>query len=117
MVKTIYIKFFSVGFIYHADAIVFPKGDYDKDELNYQINLFKKISIYDYDIDVNSNDDLISVVTCTRFFGNSDKEFIVSGRLIRENESIKNYSLKKNSNYKEVENILKGDGDDEFESA
>lgn len=112
-------KIFSVNFLDAVDVDSFPSGDYEKSDLKYQIDLFKKLSLYDYDIEVNENDNLISLITCTRFFGNDRYiDFLVNGRLVREGESVNNYSVVKNKkNYAKVENILKGDDDNESEDS
>ena len=106
-------KIFSVDFIDAVDVDMFPKGDYSKEDINYQINLFKENTLYDYDVDVNENDDLVSLITCTRFF-----DFLVNGRLVRDDEKVDNYSVKKNeANYNKVETILKGDDENESDSS
>lgn len=112
-------KIFSVDFIDAIDVDMFPSGEYTKEDLKYQIGLFKDNTLYDYDVDVNENDQLISLITCTRFFGSDQYiDFLVNGRLVREGEKVSNYSMKKNEkNYKKVEKILKGDDDNESDSS
>ena len=74
----------------------------------------KDKSIYDYNVSIDSNDKLISLITCTRFFdGESGVEFAVSGRLVRPGEFMMHYSVYKNNNYKKIEKILGGDLDEE----
>lgn len=112
-------KIFSVDFINAVDVDMFPKGEYSKDDMKYQIDLFKQNTLYNYDVDVNENDSLVSLITCTRLFG-TDKyiDFLVNGRLVRDGEKIDDYSVKKNkSNYKKVETILKGDDENESDSS
>jgi len=107
-------KIFFAGFIYASDVDDFPQGDYSKDEINYQLQMFRENNLYDYDVDVSEDDDFISVITCTRFFGEFEyMDFMVTGRLVRDGEKIDNYSVKKNKNYEKVEKVLKGDGNDE----
>lgn len=112
-------KIFSVDFLDAVDVDSFPSGNYEKSDLKYQIDLFKEHSLYNYDVDVNENDNLISLITCTRFFGNDRYiDFLVNGRLVRKNESVHNYSVVKNKkNYTKVENVLKGDDDNESEDS
>jgi len=107
-------KIFVVSFIDAVDVEMFPIGEYNKQEVSYVIKLLKENSIYDYDIDVNSSDKILMLNTCTRFFG-TDRyiDFFVTGRLVRDDEKINDYSLKKNENYKKVENVLKGDDSNE----
>lgn len=90
--------------LYLIYAIGFYDYTYDESE---SINDSKKIkdyikdvrknSIYDYDIDVNSSDILITVKTCTRYFGlNEKQQFIIDARKVRDNEEIVKYSVKTN---------------------
>ena len=63
----------------------------------------KEDSIYDYDVDVNSSDEIISLITCTRYFGlNGKTQFRVDARKLRENEKIEKYSVSTNQNYDEL---------------
>ena len=112
-------KIFSVDFINAVDVDMFPSGDYTKDDIRYQLDLFKENTIYNYDVDVNENDNLISLITCTRFFGsNKYIDFLVNGRLVREGEKVNDYSVEKNKvNYEKVENVLKGDDNNESDSS
>lgn len=111
-------KIFSVNFIASADTNSFPVvDDYSKEELKTQIDYYKKDSLYKYDVDVNEDDSLISVVTCTRFFGNEQNyDFFVNGRLLRDGEEIDNYKVTTTKNYKNIEKKLKGDGNHEDDS-
>ena len=104
-------KIFSTAFISNSTKYDFPvSNEYSSKEMDEYIKVLKKNSIYDYDVDVNKNDKIISVITCTRFFGLDDNlDFRIVGRLVRENEKLNNYSVKKNKNYEKVEKKLKGD--------
>ena len=107
-------KIFSVAFLPITEINKFPNGEYTKKEINEQIQLLKKRSIYDYNVGIDSNDKLISLITCTRFFaGESGIEFVVSGRLVRPREFMTHYSVYKNDNYKNIEKILGGGLDEE----
>lgn len=111
-------KIFAVDFINAVDVDMFPTGNYSKEDIQYQIDLFQENNLYDYDVDVNADDQLISLITCTRFYGNDNYiDFLVNGRLVRENEKIDNYSVSKTHQYDEVEKILKGDDKNESESS
>ena len=111
-------KIFSVVFLDAVDVDMFPTGNYSKESMQYQIDLFQKNTLFDYDVDVNADDQLISLITCTRFFSNQKYiDFAVNGRLVRENEKINDYSVKKTQNYDQIEKILKGDDDNESESS
>ncbi len=111
-------KIFSVDFINAVDIDMITGDDSLNEDIGYQIDLFKDNTLYDYDVDVNENDKIISLITCTRFFG-TDKfvDFLVNGRLVREGEKIDDYSVKKNDNYTKVENVIKGDDSNESNSS
>lgn len=93
--------------IYKIYAAYF--NDYDTDDLSSMnsskevkkfIDKVKEISIYDYDVDVNEEDKLLTLKTCTRYFGSLEKqEFTIEARLVRKYEQIDKYEVKKNSNY------------------
>lgn len=108
-------KIYAVEFLKEAEHTSFPRhDDYSKDEIKKWSDFFKKESIYDYDVDVGENDKLISLVTCTRFFGSdANMEFYVHGRLLREDEKTNLSKVSKNKNYQKIEKILKGDDNNE----
>lgn len=109
--KDYVFKIFSVGFINKTDAsFIVSYEDATNEEIKTEENIIKKYSFYDYDVDVNENDKIITLTTCTRFYGvDSNVEFFVVGRLLRDNEKIRHYKVTKNSNYNEIEKKLKGD--------
>ena len=111
-------KIFSIGFVSVSNTTSFPyKDDYSLDEMKDHIDILRKNSFFDYDIDVNENDSIVSLITCTRFFGSqNDYEIFVNARLLREGEKIDNYGMKKNNNYDLIQKILKGDEYDEEDS-
>lgn len=108
-------KIFAAGFVDSNRIYQFPASDdVSKEVLKDHIKTVKNISLYDYDIDVNENDKLISLSTCTRFFGSKEKkDFYVYGRLVRDGERINNYNVTKRDNYKKIEKILKGSDENE----
>lgn len=69
----------------------------------------KNQSIYNFDVDVNEKDTLLTLVTCTRFFGDENYSFVIDARKVRNNERIKNYKVSKSKKYKKIYNRLKGD--------
>lgn len=106
-------KIFAVGFL-NENQYFDPFKDYSEESMKKSIDVYKSNSIYDYKLDVKENDNLISLSTCTRFFGKNGKtNFYVVGRMIREGEKIDDYRVSKNNNYKKVEKKLKGDGNNE----
>lgn len=107
-------KIFSVSFADFDELDLFATKDYSKKELNKYIQQSLKESFFKFDIDVNSSDKIISLDTCTRMFGsNSNKQFRVDARLVRDNELKTNYSVSKKSNYKEILDIMEGGEENE----
>lgn len=91
-------KIYAIGFVSTSDEQGYSMSD--KETIKNYIYEAKKNSLYDYDIDVNENDRLISLVTCTRYFGLSGKtQFRVDAREVRKNEKIKKYSVYTTQNY------------------
>lgn len=107
-------KIFGVFFEKEYELDLTYKENYTKEELNEYIKQVKTSSIYDYDVEVDDNDSVITLTTCTRFFGLGDqRKFVVVGRLLRDNEKMDNYEVKTNEKYKEVEKRMKGDEQDD----
>lgn len=96
--------------LYLIYAIGFYDYNYDKAESMTDLNQIasyiktaKKNSIYDYDIDVNENDKLLTVKTCTRYFGAYEKQqFIIDARKVREDEKTVKYEVKTNKNFEDL---------------
>ena len=86
--------------------------------INYRVDILEfNEFINDKILDVNKDDDIISVITCTRFFGIDDrKDFRIVGRLVRDDEKINDYSVKRNRNYVQVEEKMKGDDVDDIDA-
>lgn len=102
-------KVISVGFIYPLDVILLPKNDYSDVEKDKFFSIMKDISIYDYDVDYNKNDEFLNLMTCTRMLGKKNEtDFIVSARKVRVGEKIDDYSVVKNDEYKRIDDALKG---------
>ena len=108
-------KIFSVAFIYGSDATFLPHlDDISIKSMKNFLTILDQNSIYDYDVDVNENDKIISVITCNRIFSDDSKEVIyINGRLLRENEKIKNYGVKKNKKYGILEDLWEDVEDEE----
>lgn len=91
-------KIYAINF-YSAEEDVGESYTDVKDITNY-IDKVRKTSIYDLDVDVNYQDELITLATCTRYFGaTGPKHFKIDARKLRKNEKISNYSVKKSNNY------------------
>mgnify|MGYP002624262546 CR=1 FL=1 len=108
-------KIFSVAFIDGSDATFLPHfDDISSKAMRDYLDILNQNSIYDYDVDVNEKDKIISVVTCNRMFSDDSKEVLyINGRLLRDNEKINNYGVKKNKNYGILEDLWEDVEDEE----
>ena len=77
------------------------------------ISQAEKNSYFDFDVDVNKKDKLLTLITCTRFYGNKDYSFVIEARKVRKKELKINYKVTKKNNYKGIEKILNGDESNE----
>lgn len=121
--KNKYIQYTVDGknYLYKIYGVSIQKGQELNDEenpskenLKKYIQKTKKSSYFDFGLDVNSNDKLITLVTCTRFFGETTEySFVVDARMMRKNEKNKNYNVKETKQYKDIKKKLEGDVDDE----
>lgn len=103
-------KIFAVYFDRQYNLNLYHEGDYSKKELKEFIKKAKEESIYDFSTDVDENDRVISLITCTRMFGaDTSEELVVVGRLVHNGERLSNYNVKENDNYKKIEAVMKGD--------
>lgn len=86
------------------------QGDVSKKYKKNYVKKAKNNSYFDMDVDVDDNDKLLTLVTCTRFFGvNGDYSFVIDAREVRKNEKVKNYNVKEKKNYRKIKKILEGD--------
>ena len=105
-------KIFGVFFEKDYKLDLYHKENYTKEETKDYIKQINKSSIYDFDVEVDENDSLITLTTCTRIFGkNNKKQFVVVGRLLRKNEKMDNYKVTANDKYKEIKKLMEGDDD------
>ncbi len=87
---------------------------FSKDELASYIKKSKENSIYDIAIDVDENDMLLTLTTCTRFYGASPNySFIVDARKVREKEKQTLARVRENKNYQKIEDRMKEGEEDE----
>ena len=108
--KTYVYKIFSVDIDYASTIYEFPKHGASKDEMKSLIKEFKDNSIYKYNDDVNDDDDILVLTTCTRLFAEEGYyDMLVAGKRIESNEKATDYSFTKTEKYKKIEKILKGD--------
>ena len=110
--NNLYIKYTSDGKeeLYLIYAIGFYDYDYDRaegltdsDEISDYIEFVRKSSIYDYDIDVTNDDKLLTVKTCTRYFGKNEKQqFQIDARKVRKNEKTIKYDVNTNKIFEDL---------------
>ena len=81
---------------------------YTDEEQEKYINESKEVSMYDMNVDVTKKDKLLSLMTCTRFYGKADyRNFRVDARKLREDEKQELVKVRTNNNYKEIEKRMK----------
>lgn len=107
-------KIYAVFYDSDRELDLYNKKFYSKDEMKTYLDDVLNKSIYDFDVDVREDDYFISLVTCTKMFGDgyddSDERgsFVVNGRLLREDEKATLSKVSKSAKYKEVEEQMKG---------
>lgn len=109
-------KIFAVLYDRNYNLDVQNTENYTKEEMTEYIDYVKSKSLYSFDVETDSSDDIIVLSTCTRLFGVTYKhQFVVVGRLLRENEKIENYEFTTTEKYEEIQKIMKGEDNDEEE--
>jgi sortase B len=107
-------QIFSVNFLKVFDINKFLRNDQKNDNIADYLEMLNKGNYYNYDIDVNENDKLLSLYTCTRFFGKDlSLNFTVTGRLLRDDEKMKLVNVKETEKYDEIVQVLEGGEEDE----
>lgn len=102
-------KVFSVNFLSLYDINELPRGEYKASEMKDFLEMLNKGNLYDFDVDVNKDDKLISLYTCTRFYGRGNNiNFVVTGRLLRDDEKTKLSDVEKTKKYSEIDKIMNG---------
>ena len=105
----------AVGIMPNYYAYDFPIGEYTKEQKQNYLDIIDKYSIYDYNVSKTVDDNYITLITCTRFYGSKNDSIYVSAKLV-DNGKYPNYGIRKNKNYKKVEDTLKdGVGNEEGE--
>lgn len=101
-------KIFSVSIVKNKD-LSYKTTDLSKSELKEYIAKSLDDSFYDYDVDVDENDNIITLATCTRFYGATTAyTYKIDARMVRDKEKIRNYSVNENKNYKAIKEIMEG---------
>lgn len=108
-------KIFSVSIVEDKE-LSYKSSDLDKNDLKEYINKSLKESYYDFDVDVDENDNIITLATCTRFYGATSKyTYKIDARMVRDKEKVENYKVKENNNYKAIKKIMEGGDENEEE--
>ncbi len=100
--KTTIFRIYGVSLIEDNQEMSFY-DTFTNDELNDYIKQVKKESMYDMDVDVNSNDMFLTLYTCTRFYGGNTYSFRVDARELREGEKMQYSTVDTNNNYKVIQ--------------
>jgi len=98
-----FVKAVDINYFYNEGKI---SNDLKQEFLDYAFNN----SLFHYDVDVSAKDQILSLVTCTRFTDKQNgTDFIVVGRLLRDNEKMNDYKIVTNSEvYNKIKKIMKG---------
>lgn len=105
-------QIFSVTLI--DDHELLRSGNLDKEVFKDYIKQAQEDSFFEYDIEVDENDKIITLVTCTRFFyPNTTYKFKVEGKLLTEDANLDIVDVKERENYKDIKDSLKGGEVDE----
>lgn len=111
--KSSIYKIYAVALI-ENDQSASSNDIYTATEQKEYIKTSKKDSMYDIDVDVNEDDKLLSLLTCTRFYGGNSYSFRVDARELRKGEKQTLSKVETNDNYKPIEERMKeGDSNEE----
>ena len=92
---------YAIGF--YTYGIDDSRSYMDNTLLDKYIKGVKDNSLYKYDIDVNKNDTLLTLKTCTRYFGLANNQVLqIDLRKVRKNESVDKVKVTKTKIYKEL---------------
>src|SRR5699024_7120126 len=85
---------------------------YTSSEQKRYIKKAKRESMYDIDVDVNEDDLMLTLFTCTRFYGtDTSYSFRVDARKLRDGEDKVYAKVKTNNNYEKIKERME-DGDE-----
>ena len=92
-------KVFAV--FYTEESFNYITSDPGASGLQYIINEAKARSLHDFAVDVNSSDKILTLSTCTRAYGKTNKQrFVVMARLMRPGETITEVNITPNPDFK-----------------
>ena len=99
-------QIFSISFIDENELAL--SGKMGKERFKKYINKAIDDSYFKYDLEVDENDKVITLITCTRFFGDTKYRFKIDGKLLENDEKAKLKKVTIKNNYKKIENIMRG---------
>ena len=89
-------KIFAVFYTELAFNYISPSGG------QYIIDEARQRSRFNFDVDVNSSDKILTLSTCTRAYGQtSNQRFVVMARLLRPGETVSPYTITYNPNHRQ----------------
>lgn len=107
--KNYLYEIFSVGVVKEVDLEPTPKK-MSKDDLASYIEKSLNDSMYKFDVEVDANDKIISLITCTRINGDKEEDFKVDGKLVKNKNIGYNYNVDKKDD-KKLGSIDRGEED------
>lgn len=100
-------RIFSVSMVKEA-SVDYDHDEYSKKELKEYIEDSLNDSYYKYDTKVDENDSILTLITCTRFFGATDDYSLkIDARKVRNNEGVKAVPITVKSNYHVIDETMK----------
>ena len=107
-------QIFSISLIDENDLI--HSGYLNDEEFKDYLKNSLDDSYFKYDVDVDEDDKIISLITCTRFLGGiKSTRFKIDGKLLKNDGKATLSKVSVKSNYQEIEEILKGEESNEKE--
>ncbi len=113
--KTNLYRIYAVALLVDNQNASFLDTYTDKEQEDY-IKKTKKESMYDINVNVNKDDVMLTLFTCTRFYGaDTSYSFRVDARKLRDGEEKKYAKVKTNDNYNKIkERMEEGESDEKI---
>ena len=112
--ETVICRIYGITLIDEGQSLSYY-DTFTKKELREYIKKAKDESMYDMDVEVSDDDRLLTLYTCTRFYGSTDSySFRVDARKLREGEKMKYSMVETNENYAKIaEKMEEGESNEE----
>lgn len=96
-------RIYAVNLTGNREASLLSKNEYTRNELQEYIDDTQKETLFSVDTEVEKTDQLLSLLTCTRFYGNKvSYSFIVEARKMRKKEKQTLAKVKVTKNYEKI---------------